>query len=242
MIESIRKAEQSVLLLDCGGVFDIAATEKAELMLNAMELMGYDALNLGSPELYFGKEFLERTQSKVSFPYIASNLLYRGSKLPWTRDYIIKEVGGIKAAVLGVFNPDDLTQINQNQARGLEVIPPETALKRLLLEVRGKVQLVILLSRLDVKKTRELVQSVKGVDVAISSGSDDVYYVKPLENTILLQTGGLGKVMGFLKITLNEKNAFSVGERRYVSLDSAVPDNERIARLVEKFKKEPRSK
>ena len=81
MIESIRKDKQSVLLLDCGAVFD-NQQDTAELHLKAMELMGYDALNLGSPELNFGKEFLERTHSQVSFPYIASNLLYGGSRLP----------------------------------------------------------------------------------------------------------------------------------------------------------------
>ena len=213
-------------------------------MLNAMELMGYDALNLGSPEFYFGKEFLEHTRSHVSFPYIASNLLYGGSRLPWTREYIIKEVGGIKVAILGVFDPDDLTQLpDQEQVKGLEVIPPETALNRLLPEVRGKADLVILLSRFDAEKTRALVKAVKGIDVAISSGSDDTSILqRQPENTVLLQTGSLGKTMGLVKITLDEKRALSVSERRYVPLDSSVPDNEEIVRLVEKYKKDQAEK
>ncbi len=89
--------------------------------------------------------------------------------------------------------------------KGLEVLPPEPALKKLLAEVKGKADLVILLSRFDVEKTRELVQAAGGIDVAISSGSDDVFYTKPLENTILLQTGSQGKTMGLLKISLDEK-------------------------------------
>jgi 2',3'-cyclic-nucleotide 2'-phosphodiesterase (5'-nucleotidase family) len=242
MVESIRKDERSVLLLDCGAVFD-NQRDTAELILKAMELMGYDALNLGSPEFHFGKEFLEHTRSHVSFPYIASNLLYGGSRLPWTREYIIKEVGGIKIAILGVLNPDGLAQLpNQEQVKGLEVIPPGTALKRLLPEVRGKADLVILLSRFGVEKTRELVQASKGIDVAISSGGDDVFYVKPLENAVILQTGSLGKTLGLLKITLDEKRALSVSERRYVPLGSSVPGNEEIERLVEKFKKDQAKK
>jgi 5'-nucleotidase len=204
--------------------------------------MGYDALNLGIPEFRFGKEFLEQTRSSVSFPYIASNLLYRGSKLPWTREYIIKEVGGIKVAILGVLNPDGLTQINQVQVKGLEVIPPEAALNRLLPEVRGKADLVILLSRLDVQETIALVKATKGVDVAISSGSDEVYLVKEPENTVLLQTGSLGETLGLLKITLDEKRVLSVNERQHVPLRSSVPGNEEIERLVEKFKKDQAKK
>jgi 5'-nucleotidase / UDP-sugar diphosphatase len=242
MIESIRKAERSVLLLDCGAVF-VPQKDTAEFMLNTMELMGYDALNLGSPELYFGKEFLEHTRSHVSFPYIASNLLYSGSRIPWTREYIIKEVGGIKVAILGVLNPNDLEQLpNQEQVKDLQVIPPETALNRLLPEVRGKADLVILLSRFDVKETIALVKATKGIDVAISSGSDDMFYTEALENTVILQTGSLGKTLGLLKITLDEKRALSVNERQHVSLRSSVPDNEKIARLVETFKKDQEQK
>jgi 2',3'-cyclic-nucleotide 2'-phosphodiesterase (5'-nucleotidase family) len=235
MVESIRKDGGSVLLLDCGAVFD-NQKDTAELMLKTMELMGYDALNLGSPEFNFGKEFLEQTRSHVSFPYIASNLLYGGNRLPWTREYIIKEVGGVKVAILGVLNPDDLKQItHQPYMEGLEVIPPETALKRLLPEVREKADLVILLSRFDLGKTGELVQAAKGIDVAISSG-DMLFYGEPIENALTLQTGSLGKTMGLLKISLNEKRV-SVSEKRYVPLDRSVPDNGEIARLVEMHKK-----
>ena len=239
MIESLRKSEPSVLLLDCGTVFD-DQKDTAELQLQAMALMGYDALNMGSPEFIFGKEFLEHTRSLVSFPYIASNLLSGGSRLPWTREYIIKEVGGIKVAILGVLNPDGLAQLpDQEQVKGLGVIPPEAALNRLLPEVRGKADMVILLSQFDVEKTQALVNAVKGIDVAISSGGDDVFYATATENekTVLLQTGSKGKTLGLLKITLDETRALRVSERRYVSLDNSVPDNGVIAKLIEPFKK-----
>jgi 5'-nucleotidase / UDP-sugar diphosphatase len=238
MIESIRKNEPSVLLVDCGAVFN-SEKDTAELMLNSMELMGYDALNLGGPEFYFGKEFLERARSRVSFPYIASNLLSGGSRIPWIQEYVIKEVGGIRIAILGVLNPAGLAQLpNQEQLLDLQVVPPETALTRVLPEVREKADLVILLSRFNVKETIALVKTIKGIDVAISSGSDDVFYAEPLENTVILQTGSLGKTLGLLKITIDEKRRLSVSDRRHVPLFSSVPDNERIKGLVEKFKKD----
>jgi 5'-nucleotidase/UDP-sugar diphosphatase len=239
MIESIRKDEPAVLLLDCGAVFD-HQRDKAELILNAMERMGYDALNLGGPEFIFGKEFLEQTRSHASFPYIASNLLYGGGRLPWTREYIIKEVGGIKVAILGILDPDGLAQLpDQEQVKGLEVIPPEVALERLLPEVRGKADLVILLSLLDAEKTLALAKGVKGVDVAISSVSDDAFFLSPPKNetTILLQAKPLGRLLGLLRITFDDKRALSVSDRRYVSLGNSVPDNGEIGRLIEKHKK-----
>jgi len=188
----------------------------------------------------FGKEFLEGARSRISFPYIASNLLSGGSGIPWIREYVIKEVGGIKVAILGVVDPDGIALLpDRERVKGLEVIPPEAALKKLLPEVRGKADLVILLSQFDVENTLALVQAVKGIDVAISSASDNVFF--PLatekETAVLLQTGSLGKTLGLLKITLDEKRALRVSEKKYISLDNAVPENQEIARLVATFKK-----
>lgn len=237
MIESIRKDKQSFLLLDCGAVFN-NQTDNAELHLKAMDRMGYDALNLGIPELSFGMAFLERTRSQVSFPYIASNLLYGGSRLPWTREYIMKEVGGIKVAILGILDPNNLQQIpRRDDVKGFEITSPEAALDRLLPEVRGKADLVVLLSQLDETKTRALVGAVWGIDVAIFSKRD--YRVKPSgENVILLQAISEGMTLGLVTVTLDDKEALSVSKRKDVLLDDSVPDNGEILALVEMYKKE----
>jgi 5'-nucleotidase / UDP-sugar diphosphatase len=231
MIEYLRETEPPVLLLDCGAVFT-SHKDTAGLMLKAMALMGYDALNLGSPEFYFGNTFLEQTRSRVPFPYIASNLRSHGSRLSWAQEYLIKEVGGIKIAILGVIDPSGLEQLpDEEQVKDLEVIPPETALNKLLPDVREKADVVILLSRSDVQATTALVQAVKGIDVAISSGDDEVHYAKEPEGTVLLQTGSLGKTLGFAKIVVDGKRVRAI-DRRHIPLFKTVPDDEGIARLV----------
>jgi len=200
--------------------------------------MGYDALNLGVPELSLGKEFLEFTRSRVSFPYIASNLLYRGGRPLWIREYAIKEVGGVKVAILGVLDPDDFKETpKRDDVTGFEVIPPESALERLLPEVRGKADLVILLSQLGEIKNRELVEAVRGIDVVIFKQRS--YLLQPPEkNVIFLETRTRGMTMGLLTITLDDKGERSVSDRRYVSLDPSVPDNGEILGLVQNYKKE----
>jgi 5'-nucleotidase/UDP-sugar diphosphatase len=203
-----------------------------------MERMGYDALNLGIPELLFGKAFLERTRSQVSFPYIASNLLYGGGRLPWIREYVIKEVGGIKVAILGILDPEDFKKIPLGgDVKGFEVISPEAALDRLLPEVRGKADLVILLSQLNEVKNRALVEAVREMDVVIYSERGRLVQ-PPEKNVIFLETRTRGMTMGLLTITLDDKGARSVNERRYLYLDPSVPDNGEIQALVSTYKKE----
>jgi 5'-nucleotidase len=52
-VKSVRVRESNLLLLDAGGVFgghDEGARRRAEVLIEGMSLMGYDALNLGDEE------------------------------------------------------------------------------------------------------------------------------------------------------------------------------------------------
>lgn len=241
MIESIRREKQSLLLLDCGAVFN-NEKDNAELHLKAMDRMGYDALNLGLPELSLGKAFLERMHSQVSFPYIASNLLYGGSRPHWIREYIIKDVGGIKVAILGIFDPDDLKQVPfLDGERKFETIPPKVALERLLPEIRQNVDLVVLLSHLYETQTLELVREVSGIDVTIFSKRGHPIKLSG-KSIILLRAESEGMTLGLATITLDDKRTISMSEKRNVRLDDSVPDHEEILALIEAHKKEQKLK
>ena len=60
--------EESVLLLDCGGMFETRRFARdglviiAEKGLSAMNRMGYDAMNLGREELFLGQELLQKSR------------------------------------------------------------------------------------------------------------------------------------------------------------------------------------
>ncbi|OPY68432.1 MAG: Trifunctional nucleotide phosphoesterase protein YfkN precursor [Syntrophorhabdaceae bacterium PtaU1.Bin034] len=228
-----------MLVLDAGAVFDNTDPEKAKLLLNAMQRMGYDALNLGGPEFFFGTEFLEHARGQVSFPYVASSLRYDGRGLPWAQEYLLKQVGGLTVAILGVFNPDELDQLRDKElVKRLQLVPAEEALGRLVPRVREKADVVVLLSRFAAEKTRALVEKVKGIDVAVSSGGSDVYY----PGGVVGETGSSGKMMGLLKVRSDGKATISVLENRYVSMDSLVPPHPEIAELVERYKAEQAKK
>ncbi|MHB8773166.1 MAG: bifunctional UDP-sugar hydrolase/5'-nucleotidase [Syntrophales bacterium] len=239
MIESIRKEKQSVLLVDSGAVFG-RQKETADLHLKAMELMGYDALNLGSPELYFGRKFLAHTRSSVPFPYLASNLLYGGGRLPWAREYIIKEVGGIRVAILGILGPEALKDVpRRDQEKEFEVIPPKAALERLLPEIRKMADLVVLLSQLDEEETRTLLQTANGIDVmVIPQSKQALVTITPPEKMVVVRTGTDGMTLGMVTVRLDNKRFPTVSERRTIPLDGSVPDNKEILRLVETQKRE----
>ena len=76
-----------------------------------MNHIGYDALNLGTREFHLGLDFLESVSSALSFPFLSSNLVHEKSRLTWLKDYIIKNVGGLRVAILGVMPSHALEKV-----------------------------------------------------------------------------------------------------------------------------------
>lgn len=235
MVESIRGSEDHVLLLDCGGVFADSGKNlklKADISLKAMNLMDYDAMNLGSPEFSLGIDFLKNVRSAVSFPFISSNLVYDKIKLPWIKDYIIKNVGGLRVAILGVMPSDAFENVsNPRYVEDLKIIPQETALKNLLPEVRKKADFVILLSQLGFEATTSLVNKLNGIDLAISYGRKRMGHPDK-GGTLVVHTGSRGKSLGFLQITMGESGEIIEHQWKTIKLDESVVENKRIAKLI----------
>ena len=235
MIESIRNSEDHVLLLDSGGVFADRGQRlklKADVILKAMDLMGYDALNLGSREFFFGLDFLKSVSSGISFPFISSNLVYDKSRFPWIKDHILKNVGGLRVAILGVMPVEAFENIpDPGSLKNLKIIPPETALKNLLPKVRKKADFVILLSQLGFEATTSLVDKLNGVDLAISYGRKRIGHPDK-GRTLVVHTGSQGKSLGFLQITMSENGEIIEHQWKTIKLGESVADDERIAKLV----------
>jgi 5'-nucleotidase/UDP-sugar diphosphatase len=210
------------------------------LQLKAMGIMGYDAMNMGVPELLLadmlsGKESTGGARSNEAFPYIASNLLFDCCRPPGVREYLIKEVGGLRVAILGIIDPDQLK--NRDDLKEFKVIEPKAALSKLIPEIRAKADVVVLMCQMGEMPAMALVEAVPGIDVAVFAERN--YLMKPPEkHAILLDTGEKGAALGLLTVTLDDKRRVGVSERRTIVLDESVPDNKAMLGLVETHKRE----
>ena len=144
---------------------------KADTTISGMNLIGYDALNIGEGELSMGTEFLQELKDKASFPFVSANVFFEETGLPLGDQFLIKEFDGIRAGITGVIAPDAIRG-KERILGDLTVENPATTLERILPELRKRSDVVIVLSHLGEKATKTLAQQVSGMDVAIV-GNDE---------------------------------------------------------------------
>ena len=205
---------------------------KADISLKGMNIMGYDAMNLGSHEFYFGADYLDSASHDIIFPFISSNLAYRTGRPSWVKEYMIKNIDGIKVAVLGILPADAFEKNRLQDLKDLKIIPPETALKKILPEVRKKADVVVLLSQYGFESTTSLLKSLAGIDLAISCGVGKLFPQD--KNVPVMQTDLKGEEIGLIQVTRSESGKISIGQIEFVKSDDSVPDHDGMKNIYTK--------
>jgi 2',3'-cyclic-nucleotide 2'-phosphodiesterase/3'-nucleotidase len=88
----------------------LAGDPGGDPMMRAMNLLGYDAMTLGNHEFNAGLANLAHARQDAQFPWISANTtvhatLAQGGAEREFAAYIVKTVGGVKVAVIGITTP-----------------------------------------------------------------------------------------------------------------------------------------
>lgn len=191
-LKELRLENPDLVLVDsggffAGGVFDEHSQGveldkiRNDINLKAMELMNYDALNLGDDEFNFGRDFFLQKLKELKIPFLSANL-----KIDNALPYLVKKTGNTAMAIIGLANEEA-----RAKSGGLKVEEPVLALSKAISEVKGKkADLILVLSYLGEEKDKELIQKVQGIDIIISGrpagnaqGPDKIgpsYLVRPI--------------------------------------------------------------
>ena len=99
----------NVLLVDDGDSIQgeaIGTMTRGEAIIDIMNVMGYDVAIPGNHEFDYGVDRFLELERKANFPYISCNFNKEGELVfePW----LMKEIGGMKIAFVGVTTPDTL--------------------------------------------------------------------------------------------------------------------------------------
>jgi 2',3'-cyclic-nucleotide 2'-phosphodiesterase/3'-nucleotidase len=107
-------------------------------MMLAMNLLGYDAMAVGNHEFNFGLKNLNRARSDAHFPWLSANTAVApgGKERPFDA-HVVKTVGGVKVAIIGITTPAIPTWEKPENIGSYRFLAPVDALKMAVAALRA---------------------------------------------------------------------------------------------------------
>ncbi len=243
IIDSYRTKNPNTLLLDAGDAVHgttFATLVEGESVANVMKEMGYQAMAPGNHEFNYGYKRLVELSKIMGFPVLSANIKTEdGSRL--FEPYIIKEVDGVKVAILALTTPETAYKTNPNNVKGLKFTDPTAEAKEFVNKLRDKVDVIVVIGHLGQDESStdtsfKVVKEVPGIDVFIDGHSHTVLENGLLSdnNTLIASTGEYTEHLGVIDLWVDggkvtKKTATLIDEKEAVD----VKPNVKIATLVD---------
>lgn len=238
IIDSVRRANRDVLLIDAGD--KVQGTLyfkffKGDVEYPLQNMLGVDISILGNHEFDNGLEALAAQERKLKSERLSANYDFTGTPAEGLfKPYTIKNIGGKKVGFIGLnINPESLiAEANYEGMKFLEII--ETANKTAsFLKNRKKCDLVVAVTHIGYTKSTdrvndpELARASKDIDIIIGGHSHTLIdpaapdkYPSIVENAdgrpvLIVQTGKSGKYIGQIRIDLDRLKKTTPADYEY---------------------------
>lgn len=225
IIDSVRKAEKNVLLIDAGDMVQGTLYYKffkGDVEYPLFNMMNYDVRILGNHEFDNGLDELARLYKNVKGARLSANYDFSGTPLKGMFDpYVIKKIDGKKIGIMGI-NVDPTSLISEENYKGMKFKDIITTANATAAELKKKgCDLVIAVTHIgyDVAgKTDDidLAKASKDIDIIIGGHSHTLvdpanpvktpYWFKNADgkDVLVVQTGKYGKNVGYIKLDLKD--------------------------------------
>ncbi|MGQ9554550.1 MAG: hypothetical protein ACUVWR_10590 [Anaerolineae bacterium] len=237
MIKVKRELGYPVLLLDAGNSLfsgtrkDLNAASEGRITVEAMNLMGYDAMAIGPRDVAAGLELLQARLSEAEFAVVSANLMVGGKLL--AQPYVLLEKDGIKIAIIGLTSPD------VQASKSVQVLDPLETARQYVGQLRSQVDVVVVLSNLGPSAEQALADSVPGIDVVVGGGSGSPSRaVSAAEGVALVRAGGLGEYLGVTEIGLDSENKPFAYSHQSLLLAPNYPDDQEMVQLKQRYQEQ----
>lgn len=228
IIDSVRKAEKNVILVDAGDMVQGSLYFKnfhGDVEFPIFNMMDYDIRILGNHEFDNGLEELARNWKEVKAHRLSANYDFTGTSAEGLFDpYVIKEIGNNKIGFIGInIDPESLIQTDKYPGMKYKDAIKTANETAAFLKKTKKCDLVVAVTHigyneLDKISDVKLAQQSKNIDIIIGGHShtfvdpsqkdSPAHWIKN-ENgkpVLVTQTGKNGKNVGYIKIDLKNLN------------------------------------
>jgi len=194
-----------VLLLDAGNALwskqDLAKQTEGKIIIEAMNLIGYNAMVLGNLDLQLGAEVLRQRIAEANFPILSANVTLASSGELLAQPYALLEVDGRQVGVIGL--TWDSSEVEKTTGGQYVLLKADDVLPKYVARLAKQTNIIIVLSNMGNEEDKRLSSVVPGIDLIVGGRSRlpmSVGWRNEQTGTIVVQAGSLGEWIGRRKL------------------------------------------
>ena len=220
------------MLLDAGntlyGEQPLAQQSQAKVLIDAMNLLGYNAMVIGDLDLQLGLDVLRQRIAGARFSILSANVMVAGENKLLTKPYTVLDVGGRKVGIIGL-TWDGLSADDPSIKGKFLLLKADLVLPQYVTEVSQQADIIVLLSNMGFEGDQRLSSTVPGIDLIVGGRSRmamNESWRNEKTGTLIVQAGFQGEWIG----------------RRQLHLDSAgtvTEHQDELIYLTEDYKGDP---
>jgi len=213
-VERLRaRGPERTLLLDAGDAWQgtyISNENHGQAITRIMSLLRYDAQAVGNHDLDWGQDVLRERAKEASFPFLCANCAEGDGAVPtYLKPYVVRDLGIVKVAMIGLIIPTAATIIKDTSVAGLHFLPAAETVRRYLPEMRQQAELVVAVTHIGLEPLvtqgdRALAAAVPELDVIVGGHSHTALRAATtVGKTIIVQTGAFAANLGDLELVID---------------------------------------
>lgn len=247
-VSRTRATHKNVLLLSAGDVFQgtmFFNFFKGIADFECMNIAGFDAMCLGNHEFDEGPQWLLEALKSVKFDVVNCNVVFGDSyrnAAGRVKPYVIKEVGGLRIAIIGALTKELFTLVNVKNLIDIKVSDPVEAVMPIVKKLRPEVDMILILSHMGLKEDLELAELVEGIDLIIGGHSHSML-ISPVvlrtskgKQVVINQAFEKGEFVGEVDMAYSKANKkWRLVEGKLNRMDKSVQRDETVQKIVSKY-------
>jgi 2',3'-cyclic-nucleotide 2'-phosphodiesterase (5'-nucleotidase family) len=237
IIDSVRRAEKNVLLVDAGDILDISqSTLLHNYIIRAYSYMQYDYWTAGDQDFIEGPDFFIQKMYKPVGQLLATNIEYRDK--PLGSAYAIHRFGDLRIGITATISSDLLKYLDKETKADFnfrEQIPDLVPVIELLVH---ESDYIILLSHSGINRDEEIALRFPEIGLIIG-GHSQTLLVEPeiCGNTLITQIGESGYRVGILKLQFKNRK-LSVYDNHIILLTKGMADDPQVKAMITQYHRE----
>ncbi|MFK7692954.1 bifunctional metallophosphatase/5'-nucleotidase [Paenibacillus sp. HJGM_3] len=237
LIKEWRADNPNFLLLDAGDTFQgtvFVNQFKGESIVPILNSLDYEAMAAGNHEFDFGYEQLLKLKGMLDYPVINANV-FKGDGTNLLDPVHYATIGGKKFAFLGFVTQETPILTHPDNVKGLTFQSPVEVAKKLVPELKKKVDHVVVVSHIGIETDREIAKQVPGIDLIVGGHTHTPIRTPELVNgTYIVQDWEYGKSLGRADLYYmnDELVAFEGGLTEY---NESVAEDPQVAEMVKQI-------